>query len=104
MATLMTTLGLYSADQLGMILPHEHIFVDLGPIEEENWRSARAGDVVPVMAPELQRAREVGVGALVECTPVGVGRRADIVRAVSLAAAFPVVVFEAARILSTRLG
>jgi phosphotriesterase-related protein len=32
------------------------------------------------------------VTALVECTPVGVGRRADIVRAVSLAAAFPVVV------------
>lgn len=92
MTHLITTLGLYNAEQLGMILPHEHIFVDLGPIEKENWRDAKAADVVPVMAPELQRAREVGVGALVECTPVGVGRRADIVRAVSLAAAFPVVV------------
>ena len=75
-----------------MILPHEHIFVDLGPIEAENWRGAKAGDVMPVMAPELERVRKAGVAALVECTPVGVGRRADIVRAVSLAAAFPVVV------------
>ena len=92
MTNLITTLGPYAAGQLGTILPHEHIFVDLGPIELENWRSAKAADVTPVMAPELEQARKAGVTALVECTPVGVGRRADIVRAVSLAAAFPVVV------------
>jgi phosphotriesterase-related protein len=92
MTNLITTLGPYRAGQLGMILPHEHIFVDLGPIEQENWRGATADAVKPVMAPELERVRAAGVTALVECTPVGVGRRADIVRAVSLAAAFPVVV------------
>lgn len=92
MAHLITTLGPYSAGLLGTILPHEHIFVDLGPSEQENWRAAKADDVKPVMAPELERARGAGVAALVECTPVGVGRRADIVAAVSLAAAFPVVV------------
>ncbi len=92
MAQLITTLGPRSAEQLEMILPHEHIFVDLGPIEEANWRRATADQVVPVMAPELERLRAAGVTALVECTPVGVGRRADIVRAVSAAADFPVVV------------
>ncbi|HBX69328.1 MAG TPA: esterase [Chloroflexi bacterium] len=88
---LITTLGNYRADQLGLILPHEHIFVDLSPIEAENWKHADPAAAVALMAPELERARTVGVTALVECTPVGVGRRADIVRAVSEAANFPVV-------------
>lgn len=92
MKKLTTTLGAYPADQLGMILPHEHIFVDLSPIEEENWKHADADAVVKMMAPELNRAKEAGVTALVECTPVGVGRRADILLAVSEAADFPIVV------------
>jgi phosphotriesterase-related protein len=92
MKELITTLGKYKADQLGMILPHEHIFVDLGPIEEENWKQADSATVVAKMAPELKRARDVGVAALVECTPVGVGRRVDIVKSVSEAANYPVVV------------
>jgi phosphotriesterase-related protein len=91
MKKLITTLGNYTADKLGMILPHEHIFVDLGPIEDENWKHADPAAVVAMMSPELERAREVGVTALVECTPVGVGRRAEIVKAVSVAANFPVV-------------
>ncbi len=92
MAAIVTTLGSYSADQLGLILPHEHIFVDLGPIEAENWRKADLADVIRVMTPELERARAAGVTALVECTPHGVGRRADIVKAVSQAANFPLIV------------
>jgi phosphotriesterase-related protein len=92
MASLITTLGTYAAGQLGMILPHEHIFVDLGPIDQANWRNATSAEVIPVMAPELERVREAGVTALVECTPVGVGRRVDIVRDVSRAANFPIVV------------
>lgn len=91
MTQLITTLGNYSADRLGMILPHEHIFVDLGPIEEENWRHADPDAVIEMMAPELERARDVGVTALIECTPIGVGRRAEIVKAVSEAANFPIV-------------
>jgi phosphotriesterase-related protein len=91
MSKLITTLGNYSDDQLGLILPHEHIFVDLGPIEEENWKHADPQAAVELMTPELNRAAEAGVTALVECTPVGVGRRVDIVKAVSDAADFPVV-------------
>jgi hypothetical protein len=77
MKTLHTTLGPRQADQLGVILPHEHIFVDLGPIEEENWKAAQPGPVVEKMAPQLGQARAAGVSALVECTPVGVGRRVE---------------------------
>jgi phosphotriesterase-related protein len=75
-----------------MILPHEHIFVDLGPIEAESWRNADPAAVIEMMAPELEKARSAGVSALVECTPIGVGRRADIVKAVSEAADFPVII------------
>lgn len=92
MSKLITTLGEYTVDQLGMILAHEHIFVDLGPIEDESWKHADISEVVAMMVPELEKARVVGVTALVECTPVGVGRRADIVKAVSEAADFPVVI------------
>jgi phosphotriesterase-related protein len=91
MARLLTTLGPKEADELGMILPHEHIFVDLGPIEAASYRQARAEEVVAVMAPEIEKIKALGVTALVECTPVGVGRRADIDVAVSHATGFPVV-------------
>lgn len=91
MATLLTTLGPKRADELGMILPHEHIFVDLGPIEAAAYRQALAADVIPVMAPELEKIKAQGISALVECTPEGVGRRADIDLEVSRAAGFPIV-------------
>lgn len=89
---LITTQGTKTLEQLGLILPHEHIFVDLGPIEAKSYEKAQAAEVITLMQPELEKAREVGVTALVECTPVGVGRRVDIVKAVSDAATFPVVV------------
>jgi phosphotriesterase-related protein len=75
-----------------MILPHEHIFVDLGPIGQNAYLQADPADVVRVMGAEIEAIKQQGVTALVECTPVGVGRRADIDRAVSLATNFPVVV------------
>jgi len=92
MGRLHTTLGTYSRDELGMVLPHEHVFVDLGPREEQNWKDADPDAVVEVAGPEIERAREAGVTALVECTPEGVGRRVDIDLAVSEATEFPIVV------------
>jgi phosphotriesterase-related protein len=92
MAELVTTLGPRRADQLGMILPHEHVFVDLRTWDQPGYAEADAADVVRLMAPELARAQAAGVTALVECSPVGVGRRAEFDRAVSEAAGLPVVV------------
>ena len=92
MATIMTTLGPMGADDLGMILPHEHVFVDLRTWDQPGYSEADPAAVVALMAPEIERARAAGVTAIVECSTVGVGRRADIDRAVSEATRFPLVV------------
>ncbi len=91
MPNLFTTHGPLPSGQLGLILPHEHIFVDLRPIDTPDFGQAQAEDVIRLMVPELERARSAGVTALVECTPEGVGRRCDLVAAVARAANFPVV-------------
>jgi phosphotriesterase-related protein len=91
MAYLYTTLGPKRADELGMILPHEHIFVDLRTWDQPGYAQADPDDVVALMGPELDAARAAGVTVLVECSPVGVGRRADILRRVSEATGFPLV-------------
>jgi phosphotriesterase-related protein len=89
---LITTLGPKSAGELGLVLPHEHVFVDLRTWDQPGYAQADPADVVRLMAPELERARAAGVSAIVEASTVGVGRRADIDRAVSSAAGFPLVV------------
>src|SRR5687767_8378006 len=89
---LITTLGPKSEGELGLILPHEHVFVDLRTWDQPGYGEAEAADVVALMAPEVERARAAGVTAIVDCGPVGVGRRADLLRAVSEATGFPLVV------------
>jgi phosphotriesterase-related protein len=91
MRHLITTLGPKRADELGVILPHEHVFVDLRTWDQPGYAQAEAADVIALMAPEIAKAAAVGVTALVECSTVGVGRRADILRAVSEATDFPLV-------------
>jgi len=92
MTGIITTLGLKSSAELGMILPHEHIFVDLRTWDIPGYAQAETEDVVQLMAPEIKRAQEEGVTAIVECSTGGVGRRADIDLAVSEAANLPLVV------------
>ena len=92
MPELVTTLGPMTRDQLGMILPHEHVFVDLRTPDQPGYAEADPADVVRLMAPEIERIKALGITALVECSTGGVGRRADIDRAVSEATGFPIVV------------
>jgi phosphotriesterase-related protein len=75
-----------------MILPHEHIFVDLRTWDQPGYGEADTAEVVRRMAPEIEAIKALGVTALVECSTVGVGRRADVDRAVSEATGLPVVV------------
>jgi phosphotriesterase-related protein len=89
---LVTTLGPLVAAQLGMILPHEHVFVDLRTWDQPGYAEAEPADVIRLMGPAIERARQVGVTAIVEPSTVGVGRRIDILHAVSLATNFPLVV------------
>jgi len=92
MTGIITTLGLYHNTDLGMILPHEHIFVDLRTWDTPGYAQAEAEDVIRLIAPEIKRAQNSGLTAIVECSTVGVGRRADIDRAVSEATHFPLVI------------
>ena len=87
-----TTLGPIGRDRLGMILPHEHVYVDLRTPDQPGYAGGAAADVVALMAPEIEKIKALGVTALVECTTGGVGRRADFDLAVSLATGFPIVV------------
>ena len=92
MAQLITTLGPKNADELGLILPHEHVFVDLRTWDQPGYAQAEAADVIKLMGPQIAQAQAVGITAIVECSTVGVGRRADLDKAVSEATQFPLVV------------
>ncbi|MEO5808420.1 esterase [Devosia sp.] len=92
MAFLYTTLGPLTKADLGPILPHEHVFVDLRTPDQPGYAQADASDVIALMAPQIEAIKALGITALVECTTGGVGRRADIDLAVSKATNFPIVV------------
>lgn len=92
MRHLYTTFGPKSRDELGMILPHEHVFVDLRTPDQPGYAEANPLDVVRLMAPEIDRIRALGVTALVECSTGGVGRRPDLDYVVSGATGLPIVV------------
>ena len=92
MSRLVTTLGDYEPEQIGMILPHEHIFTDTRQGNPPGFGQGDRGDVVRLIAPQLELIKNQGIELMVECTPIGVGRRVDLVLAVSEAADFPVIV------------
>ncbi|MBA2248199.1 MAG: esterase, partial [Chloroflexia bacterium] len=91
MPALITTLGPKGRDDLGVILPHEHVFVDLRIWDQPGYGEADADDVIRLMTPQIEAARAAGVTAIVEPSGIGVGRRADILLAVSRATGFPLV-------------
>jgi phosphotriesterase-related protein len=88
---LYTTLGPIGRDRLGMILPHEHIYVDFRSPDDPEHARGPVDDVVQKIVPEIEKLKALDVTAMVDCTPVGVGRRADVVLAVSKATNFPIV-------------
>ncbi|MEJ1159100.1 phosphotriesterase family protein [Prosthecomicrobium sp. N25] len=87
-----TTLGPLARDQVGMMLPHEHIFVDLRTPDQPGYAEAEEAAVVALMSPKIEEIKARGITALVECSTTGVGRRADFDLAVSRATSFPVLV------------
>jgi phosphotriesterase-related protein len=78
-----TLTGPVRANQLRLILPHEHIFVDLrGPFAPD-YAQAEVDDVIQLMKPYLTAAWNIGVTAIMECTPPGVGRNLSVLRRVA---------------------
>jgi len=87
-----TTQGPVLAKGLGIVLPHEHIFTDLRGPTTPGYGQADDTDVVRVMAPLLSDAHDKGVGVLIECSSIGVGRNVEIIAQVAEASGLPVVV------------
>ena len=84
MAKYMHTLtGPVPEGNLGLVLPHEHIFVDLRGPSAPDYAQADAVDVIRLMKPYLDSAWTAGVTAFIECTPPGVGRNLPILRRVA---------------------
>ncbi len=69
-----------------------HVFVDLRTPDRPGYAQAEPADVVALMGPRIAAVQAQGVTALVECSTLGVGRRADIDLAVSRATGLPIVV------------
>jgi len=92
MKQIYTTLGPRRREEVGMILPHEHVFVDLRTPDQPGYAEAEIDAVVASMVPQIEAIKRQGITLLVECTTGGIGRRADIDLAVSKAADFPIVV------------
>ena len=91
MSHLVTVTGRVDVSDLGMILPHEHLVTDLRSPEVRGFGKVDVDDVVSVMEPRLQEVREAGVTALIECTPLGVGRHIPALVALAHATGFPIV-------------
>ena len=80
---LQTIRGQVPADDLGLILPHEHLFTDLRGPSVPDYAQADPEDVVKAISPFLIEAHSHGVTGIVECSTVGVGRNIQILKKLS---------------------
>lgn len=71
----MTVLGPVASVELGVTLPHEHVFIDMFRV---NRNIATTFDEPERMAFELSRFAATGGGTIVDVTPRNVGRRPDL--------------------------
>jgi phosphotriesterase-related protein len=75
-ATVTTVLGPVPADQLGVTLPHEHVFIDL----MREYRGDGLLNDESLMTAEVAAYREAGGGTIVDVTSIGLGRRPEALR------------------------
>jgi len=75
-----TTAGPLQESEVGNVLAHHHMFVELGAVPPTAYLEADPEIVYEVIGPWLADAKELGIGVFIEFTPEGVGRRPDIVK------------------------
>ena len=69
-----TVLGKVSPDELGIVLPHEHILVGFIPEGKMGPEDYDRAEVVQAMLPRLLDLKAAGCSTLAECTPEFLGR------------------------------
>jgi predicted metal-dependent phosphotriesterase family hydrolase len=84
-----TTDGPKSADEVGNVLAHHHMFVELGDATPDEYLTSTPEEVYDALEPWLTEAKARGAGTFVEITPFGVGQRPDIVKYVADMAELP---------------
>ncbi len=78
-----TVLGDINSKDLGLTLPHEHLFFDLrGPSRPQDFRVDQE-EVVKTVLPSLLALKERGVSTLFECSTGGIGRDPPILEALA---------------------
>ena len=78
-----TTAGPLAESEIGDVLAHQHMFVELGAVPPSAYLEADPEIVLEVLRPWLESAKALGIGTFIEFTPEGVGRRPDIVKYVA---------------------
>jgi predicted metal-dependent phosphotriesterase family hydrolase len=84
-----TTAGPLSEEEVGNVLAHHHMFVELGDATPDEFLDSEPEEVYEALKPWLDEAKALGAGTFVELTPFGVGRRPDIVKFVADQADLP---------------
>lgn len=84
-----TTAGPLAESDFGDVLAHQHMFVEFGANPPVAFADADADKVYEVIGPWLEEAKSLGIDVFVDPTPLGVGQRADIVKAMADRAELP---------------
>jgi len=84
-----TTAGPLDQSEVGDVLAHHHMFVELGAVPPVAAPEADPEQVYDVIGPWVEDAKALGIGVFIEFTPLGVGRRPDIVKFVADRAGLP---------------
>lgn len=84
-----TTAGPLTEAEVGDVLAHQHMFVEFGANPPTAFVDAEVEKVYEVIGPWVEDVRDLGISVFVDPTPLGVGRRPDIVKAVADRAGLP---------------
>jgi phosphotriesterase-related protein len=77
---LQTVRGPVPAESAGVMLPHEHLMVDFVGADKVSRDRYDADAVYNAVLPHLQKAKDLGVDTLVECTPAYLARDAALLK------------------------
>lgn len=90
---IMTVRGSIDPAQMGITFTHEHLLADFRSLDEkaQTPRPYDPADVIAVVTPLLERIRQLGCRTFVDCTAVGLGRDAALLKRISEATGLHIV-------------
>ncbi|HJM76103.1 MAG TPA: phosphotriesterase-related protein [Dehalococcoidia bacterium] len=80
MATIQSATGPIDSDDLGFTLMHEHVYVGWAAMLHEYPERFDFDEILAQAVERLRQASEAGVRTIVDCTPIGLGREAGLIR------------------------